>query len=454
MREFKITYQNPDQLTPYPRNARTHSRRHIRQIANSIEEFGWTNPILVDPDGMVIAGHGRVLAALELGYTSVPTIALKDLSDLQKRAYILADNKLAENAGWDRDTLAIELQSLLEVDLEFDITLTGFETPEIDLLIGELGDEELDADDTVPDLDTENPPVTKPGDLWIIGNHRLLCGDATKHQDISCLLGGEKAQMVFTDPPYNVPIDGHVCGLGAVKHREFVMAAGEMSAAEFEAFLKGVFDNVARHSSDGALHFICMDWRHMGEVLSAGSNAYTELKNLCVWAKTNGGMGSLYRSQHELVFVFKSGTKPHINNIELGKHGRNRTNVWTYAGINTFGANRDQELAMHPTVKPVALVVDAIFDCSHRGGIVLDVFTGSGTTLVAAERTGRHGYGLEIDPRYCDVVVRRLTAEANVQAVHAASGQPFDLIAHERSVESTVIVTPASSEGTETEEGV
>lgn len=435
MRDFIISYQNPNDLTPYPRNARTHSKQHIHQIAESIKHFGWTNPVLVDGENMVIAGHGRVLAAKELGFTSVPTIAIENLSDAQKRAYILADNKLAENAGWDRDILAIELQSLIEMDLDFDVTLTGFETPEIDILIGELGDDELDSDDEVSEPDTENPPITQPGDLWRIGDHRLLCGDATKPEDIVRLLDGKKAQMVFTDPPFNVKIDGHVCGLGAVKHREFTMASGEMSEAEFAAFLKTVFGNLVGHSVDGALHFICMDWRHIGEVLEAGRDTFTELKNLCVWAKTNGGMGSLYRSQHELVFVFKAGNKPHINNVNLGKHGRNRTNVWTYPGVNTFGKDRDAELASHPTVKPVAMVTDAILDCSKRGGLVLDVFAGSGTTLLAAEKTGRHGCGLELDPGYCDVIIRRMRETAGLEAVHAETGLGFDDITAARALE-------------------
>ena len=327
MRNFIISYHNPDELTTHPRNARTHSKKQIRQIADSIERFGFTNPILIDAGSGIIAGHGRVEAANLLGIEKVPTIALEDLNESEIRAYVIADNKLAENAGWDRETLAIELQSLIKMDLDFDVTLTGFETPEIDILIGDLRDDELDSDDEVPEPDTENPPITQPGDLWQIGGHRLLCGDATKPEDIVRLLDGKKAQMVFTDPPYNVPIDGHVCGLGAVKHRDFTMASGEMSEAEFTAFLKTVFGSLVEHSVDGALHFICMDWRHIGEVLEAGRDTFTELKNLCVWAKTNGGMGSLYRSQHELVFVFKAGNKPHINNVNLGKHGRNRTNV-------------------------------------------------------------------------------------------------------------------------------
>ena len=282
------------------------------------------------------------------------------------------------------------------------------------------------------------PPITRPGDCWLIGDHRLICGDSTDPDTYARLLEGAEAQMIFTDPPYNVPIEGHVSGLGKVKHREFAMASGEMPEAEFTTFLATVFRNLAGHSVEGAIHFICMDWRHLGEVLAAGKSAYSELKNLCVWAKTNGGMGSLYRSQHELVFVFKAGTAPHINNVELGKHGRYRTNIWSYAGINSFGKDRDADLALHPTVKPVALVADAILDCSKRRGIVLDAFAGSGTTLIAAEKTGRRGYGIELDPHYCDVIIRRLAAAANVEATHAATGRLFAEIEQERTAESTV----------------
>ncbi|NQV43940.1 MAG: ParB N-terminal domain-containing protein [Rhodospirillales bacterium] len=425
MRNLTIDHLPADTLTPYARNARTHSKKQIRQIAHSIETFGWTNPILVDSAGGIVAGHGRVAAAKLLGIDMVPTICLEDLSEAQIRAYVIADNRLAENAGWDREMLAIEFQGLIELDLEFDVTSTGFEMPEIDILIGEFdATREDEAGDEIPTL-ADGPPVTRPGDIWHLGRHRLICGDATDRDICGQLLSGALAQMVFTDPPYNVPIDGHVSGLGMVKHREFAMASGEMTQAQFTAFLTTVFENLAAHSADGAIQFICMDWRHIGELIAAGSAAFTELKNMCVWAKTNGGMGSLYRSQHELVFVFKTGSAPHINNVELGRHGRNRTNLWSYAGINSFGKDRDAELALHPTVKPVALVADAILDCSRRGGIVLDAFAGSGTTLIAAEKMGRCGYGIELDPHYCDVIVRRFAGAFEFEAVHAVTGETF-----------------------------
>lgn len=432
IKHMEIKLQRLDALTPATRNARTHSKKQIRQIAASIEEFGFTNPVLVDGTGGIIAGHGRIEAARLLKMESVPTLCLADLTKEQIRACIIADNRLAELAGWDREILAIELQELLTIDLDFDITLTGFETPEIDILIGELNaDRSGDPEEDIPPVDT-GPAVTQAGDIWQIGKHRLICGDATDANVHAALLENDRAQLVFTDPPYNVPVDGHVCGLGKVRHREFAMAAGEMDEEGFTAFLGTIFRNLARFSQDGAVQFICMDWRHIGEMNAAGKMAYSSLMNICVWAKTNGGMGSLYRSQHELVFVFKAGTGKHINNVELGKHGRNRTNLWSYAGINSFGATRDADLALHPTVKPVALVADALLDCSKRNGIVLDAFAGSGTTLIAANKTGRRGYGIELDPRYCDVIVKRLSEAAGVPAIHQATGRTFADIAADR----------------------
>ncbi|MDX2288894.1 MAG: DNA methyltransferase [Hyphomicrobiaceae bacterium] len=438
MSKLSITNLPVTGLRPYPGNARTHSAKQIAEIATSIKAFGFNNPVLVDKDGTIIAGHGRVAAAKKLGLEVVPCVRLEHLSEAEKRAYILADNKLAEKAGWDRDILAIELQHLADLDLDFDITATGFEMAEIDLLLSDADADQADPADAVPEF-AVGPAVTQLGDVWQIGRHRLICGDSTLSETYARLLAGERAQMVFTDPPYNVKIDGHVSGLGATKHREFAMASGEMSGAEFTRFLKDVFAQLAGHAVDGAIHFVCMDWRHVGEVLAAATPTYTELKNICVWAKTNGGMGSLYRSQHELVFVYKSGRAPHINNVELGRHGRYRTNVWQYAGANAFSATRDGDLAMHPTVKPVALVADAILDCSRRKGIVLDAFAGSGTTLVAAERTGRRSYGIELDPLYCDVIVRRLATVAGLEAVHAVSGRTFSDLAAE-------LATPAVEE--------
>ncbi len=414
-----------DTLKPYPRNARTHSNKQIGQIADSIKEFGFINPVLIDGDKQIIAGHGRVLAAQLIGMAKVPTLRFDHLTEAQKRAYILADNKIAENAGWDFEVLASELEGLITLNPQFDIELSGFETPEIDIIIGNASESDGEEDE-VPEVKFDEPAISRPGDLWILGNHRLFCGDARNDDSYKVLLAGEQAQMVFTDPPYNVAIDGHVSGLGRVKHNEFAFASGEMSEAQFTSFLSTVFGHMAENSIDGSIQFVCMDWRHIGEILAAGNKTYNELKNLCVWNKTNGGMGSLYRSKHELVFVYKNGKAPHINNIELGRHGRYRTNVWDYAGANSFHAHRDEDLAMHPTVKPTALIADAILDCSKRDGLILDPFGGSGSTLIAAEKTGRTARLIEIDAHYADIIIRRYQAFSKSDAVHVETGKSFE----------------------------
>ena len=411
-----------ESLRPYANNARTHSKKQIRQIAESIKRFGFTNPVLIADDNTIIAGHGRVEAARSIGMSEVPVRKLSHLSQDEVRAYILADNKLAENAGWDRDLLAIEMQGL--IDLDFDIELLGFSTTEIDLTIA---GETKNAGDADPVLDAiepvaAGPATTRLGDLWKLGPHRLLCGDARSKEDVHHLCNGKQAALLFTDPPYNVPIDGHVTGLGRVRHREFALASGEMDAVTFTDFLRQSLQAAASGLSDGAIAYVCMDWRHMRELLNAGHDAFDELKNVCVWNKTNGGMGSFYRSKHELVFVFKKGRAPHVNNFGLGDTGRYRTNVWDYPGISSLGSTRDEELAMHPTVKPVALIADAIRDCSRRGDLLLDVFGGSGSTLIAADQCGRRARLIELDPLYCDTIVRRFERVTGERAVLAETG--------------------------------
>lgn len=413
-------------LTPYAGNARSHSRRQIRQIADSITRFGFTNPVLIDADGGIVAGHGRVAAAKLLGLTQVPALSLAHLDAAERRAYVLADNKLAENAGWDRELLAIELQGL--IDIGFDLEITGFSLSEIDFTLDAARDSRTDAPEREDRLPAEGagPAVTRPGDLWRLGRHRLLCGDARDPAAVDRLVAGETIDVIFTDPPYNVPIDGHVTGLGKVRHREFAVAAGEMSPAEFTAFLRETLGQAARVARDGAIAFVCMDWRHMGELLAAGQAVFEELKNLCVWNKTNGGMGSFYRSKHELIFVFKCGSAPHVNSFGLGETGRYRTNVWDYAGVNVPGRAAQAALAMHPTVKPVALIADALRDCSRRGETVLDLFGGSGSTLIAAESCGRAARLIELDPLYCDTILRRWQDYTGQTARRAADGTGFD----------------------------
>lgn len=423
----------PGQLKASARNARTHSKKQIRQIARSIERFGFTNPVLIDEGDQIIAGHGRVAAALQLGLRQVPVLRLSHLSALDKRAYVLADNRLAEKAGWDREVLALELGELCEL-LTDEINVTGFETGEIDLLLSDL-DDAPDPADGVPAASSA-VLVTRTGDLWQLGPHRLICGDARHREVYARLMAGQRAEMVFTDPPYNVPIDGHVLGRGA-RHREFAFASGEMSSAEFTAFLTQALRPAAAHSVEGSIHYVCMDWRHVAELIAAGTSVYTELKNICVWVKTNAGQGSFYRSQHEFVAVFKNGSAPHLNTFELGQHGRTRTNVWTYAGVNTFRAGRRDELAMHPTVKPVALVADAMKDCSRRKGLVLDPFMGSGTTMMAGEKVGGRVFGIECDPAYVDVAIRRWQAFTGKDAVLDATGHTFEEVAAARAGAAT-----------------
>ena len=421
---LKVSMQPVAKLRPYPMNARRHSKRQVKQIAGSIERFGFTNPVLISDEGEIIAGHGRVEAAKLLGLAEVPTLALSHLSAAERRAYVLADNKLALNAGWDVEILAIELQGL--VDLEFDVELTGFSLAEVDFVLDAASDrqekpERVEPADRVPPV--PGIAITCRGDLWALGKHRLICGDAREANDYKTLLGSERVDLIFTDPPYNVRIDGHVCGLGEVKHREFAFASGEMSRAEFTAFLTQTLTHMAGMCRDGAIAFVCMDWRHMREMLDAGEAAFTELKNLCVWNKTNGGMGSFYRSKHELVFVFKVGTAEHTNTFGLGDTGRYRTNVWDYAGISSMGSTRAEDLAMHPTVKPVAMVADAIKDCTKRGEIVLDAFGGSGTTLIAAETCGRRARLIEYDPAYCDTIITRWERLTGKQATLLREGR-------------------------------
>lgn len=384
----------------------------------------------------IIAGHGRLEAAKSIGLSEVPCIRLVGLSAAQKKALAIADNKLALNAGWDIEILQEQILEL--IDDGFDLEMTGFEIPEVNLILQNSWDPvEADPQDKhFPVASADTPAVAREGDLWLLGRHRLLCGNALEPSSYRHLLGDERAAMVFTDPPYNVPIDGHVCGAGKIRHREFAMASGEMSEEAFTVFLTTVAERLVEHSSDGSMHFLCMDWRHLYELLTACRGAYTEFKNLCVWVKDNGGMGSLYRSQHELVAVFKAGTGAHVNNVELGRHGRYRTNVWSYPGVNSFGKGRMADLKAHPTVKPVAMVADAIMDCSKTGDLILDPFAGSGTIFLAAERAGRRGAGIEIDPHYVDVAIRRFEQETGETATLESTGQAFRAITAARSTEA------------------
>ena len=429
---LEITYRAPGSLQINSRNARVHPKRQIQKIAKSIAAFGHIVPILIDEKGFVLKGHATLEAARLLGLPAVPTVTVSGLSDSQKRAFMIADNRVAQDAGWNYEILAREFEELSKLlqPIDLDLSVTGFDPAEIDIVLNDHAAANPGPGDTLPQL--QNITVTRSGDLWSLRHHRLLCGDARSPADLDLLLGEARARMVFTDPPYNVRIAGHVQGRGRRKHREFAFASGEMTDDEYVDFLSQSCRNIARVCIDGAIAFICTDWRHFEAMLRAGRIAFTELKNLIVWNKTSPGQGTFYRSQHELILAWKLGNAPHVNAFELGQHGRMRSNVWTYPGLNNFRAGRDDELAMHPTIKPVALVADAMRDCSMKGDVVLDVFLGSGTTIMAAEKIGRRGFGIECDPAYVDVSIRRWQQYTKADAVLFGDGRTFHEVEAER----------------------
>ncbi len=400
-----LTIQNIEiaRIREYKNNPKLHNRVQIAKIRESIREFGFINPVLLDENLEIIAGHGRVAAARDMGMHDVPAIILSHLTDAQKRAYRIADNKLTELGKWSIELLNLEFTELSKLDLNFDLNITGFETSEIDLILDGAGTSDP-KNDIVPAL-TDADRRCKRGDIWRLGRHTIMCGDALKSDSYAAIMGGDKAQMVLTDAPYNVQVK-NIGSMGKIKHDEFAMASGEMTSDEFTEFLGTFMRHAKDYSADGSLHYFFMDWKHVREISTAAASVYDEFKNICVWNKTNGGMGSLYRSKHELCFIYKSGHAPHINNIELGAHGRYRTNVWDYAGANAFGGAKD-DLKLHPTVKPVAMLRDAILDVTRRGDIVLDCFLGSGSTLIACELTGRICRGIEIEEKYCDITIKR-----------------------------------------------
>ena len=423
MLELKIENIALDQIRAYARNAKEHPERQIQQMAASIKEFGFNNPILVDGDGEIIAGHGRLEAAKLVGLATVPIIRLPHLSEAQKRAYRVADNKIALNSGWNLDLLRLEIFELEEICEDMDISITGFDSVEIDVLMDideRSADPKVNAIPYIP----EDEIVSKSGDIWQIGEHRVICGDSLNSETFEKLLVGKQVDMVLQDAPYNCKIQGHVCGSGTIKHKEFAMASGEMSADEFTNFLRTNFALCAKFSKPGSLHMNFMDWRNLRQITTAGSDVFSSLVNMCVWVKSSGGMGSLYRSQHEICFVFKNGREPHTNNVELGKNGRYRTNVWQYAGVNSFGHNKEN-LKLHPTVKPVEMLKDAILDVSKRGQIILDSFLGSGSTLIAAHKAKRICYGIEFEPLYIDTTIRRFRDLFGIDAIHEQSGKTY-----------------------------
>ena len=417
----EIQIRNIADLKPYADASRVHARPKRTKMKSLLRRFGQLGAILIDEHDVIVDGHLVADTLKDLGETEIKVVVITNRDPAEIKAIRLAVNRVAMEATWDSPKLKRELEELLVMG--FDMALTAFDTVEIDmaLAIDDIGSGEVE---DAPPAPSEGPTIAQAGDIWLLGDHRVACGDCRDSALVARLMAGASAQMVFADPPFNVAIGGFVVGAG--RHREFAFASGEMAPVEFAEFLTETLAVTASVMADGAIGFVCMDWRHLGELLVAITRAELAVMNLCVWNKTNAGMGAFYRSQHELVFVVKRGDATHTNNFELGQKGRSRSNVWTYRGMNSFGAGRDELLAAHPTVKPVALVADAIKDVSHRGGIVFDPFLGSGTTVIAAHRTGRRCYGVELDPAYLDLVIRRWEAETGRSAVHADTGETFD----------------------------
>jgi DNA modification methylase len=429
-REFILI--NVNDLIPWPDNPKDHSEEQIDRICRSYKSFGDVNPILIDEKGNILAGHGRYLATLKLGYKQIQVVRVTGLSLAQKNAYRIADNKIAQMSSWNKKKLKQELENLLLLD-ELEIEDTGFSTSEIDLLLDDTIEASTSENDELLHEDFSAPHVSRRGDVWIMGNHRLVCGDALKKATYELLMLDELAQLIVSDPPYNVGITGHVCGSGKVKHSEFAMASGEMSNEEFTSFLNKAFRRMAKVSKKNATAFYFMDWRHIREITDAALPIYGLHKQLCVWVKDNGGMGSFYRSRHELVFVFLKQGQKGINNFKLGQHGRYRTNVWEYPGVNTFSGKNYELLKLHPTVKPISMIADILRDCSHRNDIVLDAFSGSGTIILAAERTGRRARAIEYEPKYVDVALQRWIRETGISPILERTGETFEQVLERRS---------------------
>lgn len=411
----------PGELIPYANNARVHNRHQRRRLAKLIRKYGFTNPILADEDNIVIAGHLRLAVALDLSLPEVPVIRVTGLAAAEKIALRLADNAIALESSWDIELVKIELEAI-SLDKTFDIELTGFSRPRADAILVEGAADPKE--DEIPEAPAR--PVTRVGDIYVLANrHRVACGDAKDIRFLRQVAGDGEVAAAFLDVPFNVHIQGHAGGKGRIRHPEFAEASGELSPAAYTGWLKTSLGACAGVCRNGAVHFVCMDHRHIEELTAAGADVYGERLNVCVWRKSNAGLGSLYRSQHELVFVYRVGDQPHVNNVELGSHGRNRTNVWDYPSVNTFRSSRRQDLALHPTVKPVGLVADAIMDVTQREDVVLDAFLGSGTTLIACERVGRRFVGCDIEPRYVDLALRRWRALTGGDPVREYDGRSF-----------------------------
>lgn len=418
-------------IHPNPRNPRRHNRKQRGQIEASLRRFGFKGALIVDEaTGMILAGNALWEAAGKIGMDDVPVMRVSFVSEADRRAFILAHNKLGDLSSFDVEIVNEELKFLFDSDYAFEVT--GFSTNDLDFSIVT----EPEAAETIELPDPNARAVSRTGDLWHVGSHKILCGNSLEPESYELLLAGEPADIVFSDPPYGVRIGGNVSGLGKTRHREFAMMSGEQSASELMAFFRRVFRNCVQFSRPASIHYHCIDWRHAREMQDAADGIYTEFKQLIVWDKGSGSMGTFYRSQHELILVFKSGRGSHVNNFELGQQ-RYRTNIWRYDGAAQFRKGREEDLAAHPTVKPTALVIDAIRDCSNTGDLILDPFAGSGTTALAAHHTGRRCATIEIDPLYVDTALKRLCKVTGVPAIHA-DGRTFDEVAAARACEEAI----------------
>jgi DNA modification methylase len=442
--QLRLEQRPVDSLRAPARAVRTVNAAHVTQIARSISAFGMIEPILISENGQIIDGVSTLEAARSVGLGFVPCLVIDHLTPQETRILRLALNRLQEKGEWDVQSLKLEFQELIDLDAPFE--LAGFEPQEIDIVLLEEGGANDPKANSLPVVSEETPSVSRLGDLWKLGRHRVLCADATKPESYTALFDGAAAAAVFTDPPYNIKIDGFAVGAGSKHHREFLNASGEMTDAEFVSFLTNFLKPASCYLVDGSVLFVCMDWRHAEHVEQAARKVGLPHLNTAVWVKGNGGLGGLYRSAHEFVLVFRKGVVSSVNNVELGRHGRDRSNVWTYPGSNQRGSSANAEAANHPTPKPVELVADALLDVTERGDIVLDPFAGSGTTIIAAQKTGRTAYTLELDPSYVDLIIRRFEKFTGEQAVHAGTGRTFAELMAERLSRDAASVPPCNDE--------
>ena len=433
MTELKIETVKVEQLKPYKNNAKIHSPDQISQIAESIQQFGFVNPILIDENDEIIAGHGRFEAAKILNLSQVPVIRIGHLTNVQKRKLRIADNRISENGGgWDADLLNIEISELCELEDIADITITGFNDIEIDQILTEPRTKsEVKKLDAVPYV-ADDEIITVPGDIWEFdGGHRIICGDSIDRDTFAKLLGNKRVNLVLQDPPFNIKIKGFVSGNGTVKHPDFAMATGEMSDSEYTEFLGKNFALCSEYATDNAMIFNFIDWRNVMPMLTACKQHFARHINLCVWVKNKAGMGTPYRSQHELCTVFLNKAGKVTDHIKLGKYGRNRSNVWHYYGCNSYGPHRN-DLKMHPTVKSFEMLSDIMLDVTSIGDAVLDCFLGSGSTFIAAQRHKRICYGIEYEPKYVDTCVKRFYEAFGIDAINARTGKTYTQLLKEK----------------------